>query len=90
MFSMSFSPSVAAELQDRMAESAMSPERRGRIDQIIQINKTAAAEFLEAFDDAQLDEYARRLNASTLPRGRGASWVRSDSCPAFTWRETAA
>ncbi len=86
-FSPSGSPVVDAELRDAAAQLAMepavSPRRRQLINQILSTNHSATYGFLEQFDDAELDLYARHLDMLNGPRGRTSAWCRPTGTPAF-------
>jgi hypothetical protein len=86
-FSPSGSPVVDAELRDAAAaltiEPAVSPRRRQLINQILSTNHSATYSFLEQFDDAELDLYARHLDIINGPRDRTSGWCRPAGTPAF-------
>ncbi|HYD01255.1 MAG TPA: hypothetical protein VEB22_08520 [Phycisphaerales bacterium] len=50
--------------------------RRDMIEQIVRINASASAAFLERFADRALQTYLDHLQATQQPRGRRAIWVR--------------
>lgn len=50
--------------------------RRALIDQIVRINTSATAAFLDRFADAALQVYLDHLHCTQQPRGRRAIWVR--------------
>lgn len=57
------------------------------IDRIVELNPSAEHTFLERFTDGALERYADHLEASLLPRGKRARWIRTDETPAVTgWR----
>jgi hypothetical protein len=60
---------------------SMSLQRRNVMDQIIALNPSASAEFLEQFDDAALSQYLDHLNIAQQPRGKDARWVRPHGKP---------
>jgi hypothetical protein len=51
---------------------------------ILQTNRSATRSWLERFDDAALRQYLQHLEASQMPRGRAAIWVRTGSARAIT------
>ena len=59
----------------------MSLARRNMIEQIIALNPSATAGFLEQFDDAALSQYLDHLHVAHQPRGRDARWVRPHGRP---------
>lgn len=56
--------------------------RRDMIEQIVRINASATADFLNRFADNALQKYLDHLHATQQPRGRAAVWVRSGDTPA--------
>jgi hypothetical protein len=64
-----------------------APQVDGRahvIDLILQTNRSATRSWLDRFDDRALEEYLRHLQASQMPRGRMAFWMRTTAAPAIT------
>lgn len=59
----------------------MSLCRRNTIDQILALNPSATADFLDQFDDAALAEYRDTLTNAQQPRGRDARRVRPHGKP---------
>ncbi|HZW07611.1 MAG TPA: hypothetical protein VFF65_10850 [Phycisphaerales bacterium] len=73
------SESVITEAHDQHADrphQASSFRRRDMIEQIVRINASASAAFLERFADRALQTYLDHLQATQQPRGRRAIWVR--------------
>jgi hypothetical protein len=66
------------------------PARPRLMSQIITINPTATAAFLERFGTRDLEQYLRHLNASQQPRGRAARWVRPEGGRAIQCSEASA
>lgn len=66
-----------------LAESrpALSLSRANLVDQIIALNPSATAEFLDQFDDGALGEYLDHLVAIQQPRGRDARRIRPHGKP---------
>lgn len=56
------------------------------IDRIMELNRSARAEFLESFDDNRLNHYLDHLVSAAGPRGRDAVWVRRGESPAIMSR----
>ena len=57
------------------------------IDEIIEINPSATADFLDDFRDPRLRLYLTRLRRSRQSRGRDAVWERPADSPAIVSRE---
>jgi len=56
------------------------------VDQIISINTSATADYLEQFEQKSLDTYLDHLIAAQQPRGRHARWDRPGDTPAMMSR----
>ncbi|HHN79132.1 MAG TPA: hypothetical protein ENK11_10750 [Phycisphaerales bacterium] len=61
--------------------------RQQVIDEIITINPSATAEFLDSFSGDRLRVYLTRLRGIRRGRGRDARWVRLNDSPAITAHE---
>jgi hypothetical protein len=71
------SDSVISEVHEqRTTDHAGNFRRRDMIEQIVRINASATADFLERFADRALQTYLDHLHAVQQPRGRRAIWVR--------------
>jgi hypothetical protein len=72
------SDAVTTEIieQQNAAPAPESFRRRDMIEQIVRINATATADFLNRFADAALQVYLDHLTCTQQPRGRRAVWVR--------------
>lgn len=57
------------------------PLREQAVTAIMEFNPGATRRYLDQFDDRAIDRYHRHLEASRLPRGREAAWVREASEP---------
>lgn len=57
------------------------------IDEIIEINPSAKADFLDDFRDARLRLYLTRLRRTSMSRGIEAIWERPADSPAIVSRE---
>jgi hypothetical protein len=70
--------SLSTDPTDQAAwrSSPQSEERTRLMDQIIATNPSATIEFLSEFSSESLEEYLAHVQASQLPRGRRARWVR--------------
>jgi hypothetical protein len=51
------------------------------IDRIREVNRSAAAEWLARFTDAQLRTYLEHLQLTLEPRGRSSRWLRPGDSP---------
>lgn len=71
--------SEGPDLADEGADG--SHGRSNLVDQIIALNPSATAEFLDQFDDGALGEYLDHLAAIQLPRGRDAHRTRPHGRP---------
>ncbi len=71
------------------AEPSPEPGRARLMDQIISINHTATANFLERFGTPDLESYLGHLEAGHTPRGTHARWVRPEGTPGIVCRDTA-
>ena len=56
------------------------------VDRIMKRNITASPGFLDQFRDRDLQDYLRRLDIASEPRGRRASWARCGESPAISVR----
>ncbi|MDF1809882.1 MAG: hypothetical protein P1U42_09330 [Phycisphaerales bacterium] len=56
------------------------------VDQIIAINQSATAQYLEQFEQKSLDTYLDHLLSAREPRGRDARWDRPGDAPAIMSR----
>ncbi len=56
------------------------------IEQIRQLNRSAAPDFLVSFRPQALEEYLRRLSLARSGRGRASVWVRPGDCSASVTR----
>lgn len=67
------------------------PADPGRIrvmEQIISVNPSATAAFLERFRTVELESYLGHLEAGSQPRGAAARWVRPSGTPGIVVHET--
>lgn len=56
------------------------------VEQIIAINRSATAEYLEQFEQKSLNNYLDHLISSQQPRGKYARWDRPGDAPAIMSR----
>ena len=82
--------SLVESKPERRALPADDPARPGLMSQIITINPTASAAFLERFGTRDLEHYLRHLNAAQRPRGADARWVRPEGSRGIVHREARA
>ncbi|MEL6795356.1 MAG: hypothetical protein AAFO89_00880 [Planctomycetota bacterium] len=75
---------------DIPSPTPISRDRKSVIGQIIELNPTATANFLNQFNDEQLWLYLSHLVASQAPRGREAVWQRPGDSPAVLAAQSAA
>ena len=75
---------------DVPAPTPISRDRDSVVRQIIELNPTASAEFLNQFTGDQLWLYLAHLVSSQAPRGREAVWQRPGDSPAFLEARSAA
>lgn len=81
---------VQDEVRDHALLSDEAAAHRSQlIEEILKVNHSALASFLESFDERALEVYARRLRCLEQPRGRTARWVRPDDAPAIAMCESA-
>lgn len=59
------------------------------VDQILTINRSATAEYLEQFREPELNTYLEHLLNAQEPRGREARWDRPGDAPAIMTRRRA-
>lgn len=59
------------------------------VDQIISINHSATAEYLEQFEQRSLDTYLAHLISAQQPRGPHARWDRPGDTPSMMGRQRA-
>ncbi len=71
---------------DLPAAPRLRLSREQVVDQIISINRSATAEYLEQFEQRSLDTYLDHLLASQQPRGRNARWDRPGDAPSMMSR----
>ncbi len=57
--------------------------REQTVEQIISINRSATAQYLDQFEQRSLDTYLDHLLNSQQPRGRHARWDRPGDTPAM-------
>ena len=69
-------------------EDTADPGRTRLMQQIITINPTATASFLERFQTPDLESYLGHLEVGHRPRGADARWVRPEGTPGIVVRET--
>ena len=69
-------------------EATVDPSRVRLMEQIITINPTATASFLERFHTPDLASYLGHLELSTKPRGAETRWVRPEGSPGIVVHET--
>jgi len=72
---------------NRRREAPDDPGRARLMEQIITINPTATASFLERFRTPELANYLGHLESSHKPRGSDARWVRPDGSPGIVVHE---
>ncbi len=84
-----FSWSRKAQRQDSDLPAAprATLSREQVVDQIISINRSATAEYLDQFEQKSLDTYLDHLLASRQPRGRNARWDRPGDTPVIMSRK---
>ncbi len=58
-----------------------NPLREQAVAAILEFNPGATRRYLDQFNDRAIERYHRHLEASRLPRGREAAWVREASEP---------
>ena len=68
-------------------EALPDPTRSGLMSQIITINPTATAAFLERFQTPDLADYLGHLELGTKPRGPESRWVRPEGSPGIVVHE---
>jgi hypothetical protein len=70
----------------RSPESRMRlpSHRQGLIDQVLELNPGATADFLGTFSERALEQYAQHLRICADRRGRDTAWVRESGRPAIT------
>lgn len=56
------------------------------IDAILQLNRSAKAEWLDDFATPALRRYLDHLQVTIEPRGRASVWIRLDETPAVVTR----
>jgi hypothetical protein len=56
------------------------------VSQIISINRSATAQYLDQFEQESLDTYLDHLISAQQPRGRNARWDRPGDTPAMMSR----
>lgn len=59
------------------------------VDQILTINRSATADYLNQFAEPQLNTYLDHLINTQAPRGRDARWDRPGDAPAIMTRRRA-
>jgi hypothetical protein len=59
------------------------------VDQILTINRSATADYLEQFGERELNTYLDHLLNTQEPRGRSARWDRPGDAPAIMTRRRA-
>lgn len=78
----SFRPRVRAAAEP----SAVDGLRTRLVSEIMELNRSAKADFLAAFDETRLATYLEHLLLTQEPRGRGSVWARPDETPAIMAR----
>ncbi|MBL4697374.1 MAG: hypothetical protein JKX70_00930 [Phycisphaerales bacterium] len=82
----SWTKSINTQESDLPAAPPVRLSREQVVDQIISINRSATAEYLEQFEQRSLDTYLDHLISSQQPRGRHARWDRPGDTPAMMSR----
>jgi len=73
--------------QPDLPEAPKVPLTRSQVvDQIISINHSATAHYLDQFEQKSLDTYLDHLLSSQQPRGRHAHWDRPGDAPSMMSR----
>ncbi len=74
--------SEAAPLAQGLEVTAnTNPLREHAVSAIMEFNPGASRRYLDQFSDRAIERYHKHLEASRLPRGRGAAWVRETNEP---------
>lgn len=66
----------------------VDPVRARVLDEIISLNPSATAAFLDRFATPELRSYLEHLEATQQPRGASARWVRPSGTPGIVVHET--
>ncbi len=86
----SWTKSINTKSADKNADLLPAPpiklSRTQVVDQIISINTSATADYLEQFEQKSLDTYLDHLISAQQPRGRHARWDRPGDTPAMMSR----
>ena len=82
----SWTKSINAQESDLPAAPPVRLSREQVVDQIISINRSATAEYLQQFEQRSLDTYLDHLISSQQPRGQHARWDRPGDTPAMMSR----
>lgn len=82
----SWTKSIRTQDTDLPAAPRVILSREQVVDQIISINHSATAEYLEQFEQTSLDTYLDHLLSSQQPRGKNARWDRPGDTPAMMSR----
>ncbi len=77
---------VAAFIESKPSSTKRSapppdPARSRLVSEIISINPTATAAFLDRFQTPELAEYLGHLELGIRPRGPDSRWVRAEGAP---------
>ena len=82
----SWTKSINTQESDLPAAPPVRLSREQVVEQIISINRSATAEYLDQFEQRSLDTYLDHLISSQQPRGRHARWDRPGDTPAMMSR----
>lgn len=66
---------------ERVSSHPFRLTREQVVSRIVSRNPSASPAFLDTFSEPALDEYLRRLDSASEPRGRRATWVRRGGRP---------
>lgn len=70
------------------ATPPVDPARKRVVEQIISVNPTATAAFLDRFGTTELQNYLEHLEVTSQPRGAAARWIRPSGTPGIVVHET--
>lgn len=82
----SWTKSINEQESDLPSAPPIQLSREQVVDQIISINRSATAEYLDQFEQDSLDTYLNHLISAQQPRGRHARWDRPGDTPVMMSR----
>jgi hypothetical protein len=82
----SWTKTTSSQESDLPSAPRVILSREQVVDQIISINRSATAEYLDQFEQKSLDTYLDHLLCSQQPRGKNARWDRPGDTPAMMSR----